>query len=543
MATKVNVMKIVAILAFFSILAGYAIAQEGRFGTETLTPNYFCVDAVHGNDDNEGLTPGTALATIQKGISKAADGDTILVYPGLYQEEIDFQGKALVVQGVTAGTAGIPVLHNPDDFAVSFYNGEGPDSVLKNFIIKNNFVAVFIAGSSPTISNLTIVDNMFGIEASANSEPDISNIIFWNNSYSDLFGCQVRYSCIDDVGAGRGNIDDDPLFVDPEYGDYRLRSNRGRYWPEHDVWILDRLTSPCIDGGDPNTGPLNEPMPNGGRINMGAYGGTAQASLSMYDETSLPGQAFNPNPADGAVEVDTDVILRWSAGVNAVSHDFYLGTNESDLRTNRFYLGAERFQISEGHQTETEFDPDWLQPNTTYFWRVDEVNNNGTRTGEVWRFRTIEGPAIPPKGRTCFTGETGVWVNGALVSISSVGPRQCVGRIDKVPAKNSSLPLPYLGQVEQLQEHEGVFNCYDILLQSGNRIGVAENHFFLTESGGWTAIHNLKKKMKLQTPNGSIGIVSVTKRATPYAGKVYNLKVEGSDRYLVGKDAVIVRDY
>jgi hypothetical protein len=35
----------------------------------------------------------------------------------------------------------------------------------------------------------------------------------------------------------------------------------------------------------------------------------------------------------------------------------------------------------------------------------------------------------------------------------------------------------------------------------------------------------------------------MTKRPTPYVGKVYNLKVEGSDRYLVGKDAVIVRDY
>jgi hypothetical protein len=134
-------------------------------------------------------------------------------------------------------------------------------------------------------------------------------------------------------------------------------------------------------------------------------------------------------------------------------------------------------------------------------------------------------------------------VNGALVSISNVGPRQCVGRIDNAPTKNSLLPLPYLGKVEQLQEHEGVFECYDILLKSGNNISVADNHYFLTESGNWTAVQNLKTKMKLQTPNGSIEIVSVTKRPMPYVGKVYNLKVEGSDQYLVGKDAVIVRDY
>jgi hypothetical protein len=65
----------------------------------------------------------------------------------------------------------------------------------------------------------------------------------------------------------------------------------------------------------------------------------------------------------------------------------------------------------------------------------------------------------------------------------------------------------------------------------------------LTESGDWVAVQNLTTATKLQTPKGSIGIVSVTKRPTPYVGKVYNLKVEGSDRYLVGKDAVIVRDY
>ncbi len=105
--------------------------------------------------------------------------------------------------------------------------------------------------------------------------------------------------------------------------------------------------------------------------------------------------------------------------------------------------------------------------------------------------------APPPKGRTCFPAETGVWVNGALVSISSVGPRQYVGRIDNAPAKNSSQPLPYLGKVQELQEHEGVFNCYDILLQSGNRIGVAENHYFLTESGDWAAVQNLKASTKL----------------------------------------------
>jgi hypothetical protein len=536
MVKNASVMKIAAILVFFAVLVGSATAAEGDFGGRSDPLNYYFVDADHGSDDNEGLTPGTAFATIKRGIDTAMDGDVVRVYPGLYQEEVNFRGKALVVQGVTAGTAGVPVLQNPNDFAVSFYNGEGPDSVLKNFIIKNNFMAIFIADSSPTISNLTIVDNIYGIEASAGSDPNISNIIFWNNIYSDLFGCRARYSRIDDVGAGEGNIDGDPLFVDPDNSDYRLRSKRGRYWPEHDVWVLDRVSSPCIDGGDPSAEPLNEPQPNGGRINMGAFGGTAQASLSLTEE-NLPGQAYNPSPADGAVDVDTKVVLSWNPGVNAVSHDVYFGI---DLD---FRLGIEEFRPPLRNQTSTQFDPGQLATNTTYFWRIDEVNSNGTRTGVLWKFTTTDMGAPPPKGRTCFVAETDVWVDGALVSISKAGARRSVGWINGAPAKNSLMSLPYLGKVEELQEHEGTFECHDILLQSGNRIGVAGNHYFLTESGQWLALRNLRAGMKLQTPNGSIGIVSVTKRPTPYVGKVYNLKVEGSDRYLAGKDAVIVRDY
>ena len=532
MATKTNIRTRLAILVFFAVLVGAAIVAKGGFGGGglgggTLTLNYYFVDAVHGNDNNQGLTPAAMFATIQKAIDTAKDGDIVLVYPGLYEEDINFMGKAIVVQGIVVGTAGVPVLQNPNDFAVSFYSGEGPDSILKNFVIRNSFMAVLIAGSSPTISNLTIVGNMYGIEAYVNSQPDISNSIFWNNAGSDLFGCQVRYSCLSGAAEGEGNITADPLFVDPNAGDYHLFSSRGRYWPEHDVWILDRVTSPCIDGGDPSVDPLDEPIPNGSQINMGAYGGTIQASLSP---DRLPGRAFNPNPADGAVDVVTNSILSWYPAPNAVLHDVYFGTE------NPLPLVSSQAMM--------QFDPGRMDPNTLYYWRIDEVDSKGNKTtGTVWEFTTSSHSEPPPKGRACFVAETGVWVDGALVSISNAGMGRSIRWVDGSGRKNSSLPLPYPGKVEELQEHEGSFECHDILLQSGNRIGVAECHYFLTESGQWVAVQNLKAGTKLQTPKGSIGIVSVTKRPMPYVGKVYNLKVAGSDRYLVGKDAVIVRDY
>jgi len=46
-------------------------------------------------------------------------------------------------------------------------------------------------------------------------------------------------------------------------------------------WVIDDVTSPCIDAGAPDSDYTNEPADNGGRINIGAYGNTAEASLSV----------------------------------------------------------------------------------------------------------------------------------------------------------------------------------------------------------------------------------------------------------------------
>jgi L-ascorbate metabolism protein UlaG (beta-lactamase superfamily) len=51
--------------------------------------------------------------------------------------------------------------------------------------------------------------------------------------------------------------------------------------------VIDDVTSPCIDAGDPNSPIGDESGPNGGLVNMGAYGGTAEASKSLSDEVQL----------------------------------------------------------------------------------------------------------------------------------------------------------------------------------------------------------------------------------------------------------------
>ncbi|MBC8218548.1 MAG: hypothetical protein H8E73_08790 [Planctomycetes bacterium] len=54
----------------------------------------------------------------------------------------------------------------------------------------------------------------------------------------------------------------------------------GRWNPTDETWEIDDVISPCIDTGGPLSPVGAEPEPNGGRINMGAYGGTAEASKS-----------------------------------------------------------------------------------------------------------------------------------------------------------------------------------------------------------------------------------------------------------------------
>ncbi|MFB0553467.1 MAG: GLUG motif-containing protein [Phycisphaerae bacterium] len=100
--------------------------------------------------------------------------------------------------------------------------------------------------------------------------------------------------------------------------------------------------------------------------------------------------AYNPSPPDGAVKEDTWVSLGWSPGDYAVSHDVYFGDNFEDV--NEGIEGT--FQ---GNQTGAYLTvglpghpyPDGLVPGTTYYWRVDEVNDaepNSPWKGDVWSF-------------------------------------------------------------------------------------------------------------------------------------------------------------
>ena len=98
-------------------------------------------------------------------------------------------------------------------------------------------------------------------------------------------------------------------------------------------------------------------------------------------------------------------------------------------------------------------------------------------------------------------------------------------------------------EIKKLLEHEGTFDLFDIVLESGDCITVANEHYFMSVTGQWISSRNLKASMLIRTAKGLIRIKSVSKHSQPFTGKVYNLDIKNSDKYMVGEDAVIVRDY
>jgi len=199
-------------------------------------------------------------------------------------------------------------------------------------LIARNTAALFCGAiqgsytdSSLSINNCTVTGNSAGQDGGAiycwdGASVTITNSVFWGNTapngrevylqrspstlnitYSNLAGgsAGVHVGGGSTANWGEGNIHVDPGFVSNGYwdrngtlrdesddfwveADYHLKSQAGRWEPNTQSWIQDDVTSPCIDTGDPMSPMGAESFPNGGFVNMGAYGGTAEASKSYF---------------------------------------------------------------------------------------------------------------------------------------------------------------------------------------------------------------------------------------------------------------------
>ena len=273
-----------------SIIAEFATLGSGYFDELFITEVYDGPTwhiSTSGSDDNDG-SEESPFATIQAGINASSDGDSILVDAGTYVENINYNGKNIVVQGedrettiidgnqggtvvlIGGGTLDEFTITNGSEGGVKIENDEEP--VISNAIISGNtssgsgggilatsysdvtikYTLIYNNNSSwgggvyadndanVYIKNSTIAYNNAsvgsGLMVYAYADIYVENsIVYFNNSNNTWSNASISTSYSNVEGWGGGGIDTDPLFVDHINGDFSLQ-------PE----------SPCIDAGNPD---------------------------------------------------------------------------------------------------------------------------------------------------------------------------------------------------------------------------------------------------------------------------------------------------
>ena len=154
---------------------------------------------------------------------------------------------------------------------------------------------------------------------------------------------------------------------------------------------------------------------------------SAESGYVAFDdfrlETIVRFKAYNPLPVDGAKNVDPDSDLAWAAGAKAELHDVYFGTGFDDVgNANTSATG-----IYKGRQSETTYELDTLEYGTTYYWRIDEVNDNDPNLwpGDVWSFTVMSLEASepnPPDGTECVPVDIGrlTWTPGLFMQFQDI---------------------------------------------------------------------------------------------------------------------------
>jgi len=212
----------------------------------------------------------------------------------------EYGGGIMLTDGSEAVIINNRIVDNSSDVGgAAMYIAYGGGKIANN-IIAHNDSGILGGGimtwwGYPSIINNTIVHNRpSGLHLEMTPlypwNPDygrpVFNNIIWQNEIcmpDDVYEEEydIRFNDIQGGWEGDGNIDVDPLFTDPENSDYHLKSEAGRWDTVSRSWVIDEETSPCINAGDPDSSVGDEPASHGDRINMGAFGGTPEASKSL----------------------------------------------------------------------------------------------------------------------------------------------------------------------------------------------------------------------------------------------------------------------
>jgi len=280
-----------------------------------------------GYDDHAGGVSINGTGTVTRNIF---DGNVAA-------ESLDYGwGGAILIFADDNTTTSVTLSHNvyrnnraPSRGGAIFVD-DGANVRMENELLYNNITgesgsAIYVDAdwkNNPSVlhmNNCTVSDNSTNGAAMfvQGSIANVENSIFWNNGSDFEFFADgvsvakltVNYTLTQQGFTGTGNISSDPLFADAPNGDFHVQSTSGRYDPRTGQFINDHANSPAIDAGNPSSDFSNEPNPNGGRVNLGCYGNTEEASKSAVTEitgieenTQMLWSMF-PNPAKESVTI------------------------------------------------------------------------------------------------------------------------------------------------------------------------------------------------------------------------------------------------
>ena len=187
----------------------------------------------------------------------------------------------------------------------------------------------------------------------------------------------------------------------------KLAWKRGDYAAQHDVYFGTSLAD--VNDATPSTAEIYKGRqdPNSYPISGLEPGTTYYWRIDEVNDAHpdklwkgdvwsfkpVPLIAWNPGPKDGAECVASNKKLTWSAGSTALKHEVYFGADQAAVATATRTNPQSVYKVS---QTGTTYDPGNLAKSTTYFWRVDEVEKNGSTRykGTVWSFKTLADIAV-----------------------------------------------------------------------------------------------------------------------------------------------------
>jgi len=340
------------------------------------------------------------------------------------------------------------------------------------------------------IKNNIAIDNVYGI-IHLDGGSDISI------SYNDVWGNTNNYY---GTSPGTGDISEDPLFVDKGNGNIHLKSEYGRW--DGSKWVYDSVTSPCIDAGDPSDDHGKEPLPNGDRINRGAYGNTEEASKSPGAATGIISGTVKDessgNPVEGATVTDDSYSNTTSSTGYYIIPNVPVGTSYTVTVSKTGYQNQSRknVEVLEDQTTEVNFT---LTEGTDLVaeWHFDEGsgiiaedtsgnNNNGTLTNMDPATDWVDGK---PGKALDFDGSNDYVDCGNVLNFERTDPFSIMAWVKTTDtvgniAGNSHSSSPYTGYSlvidgSQLRVH--LINDY----VAGKRIEVDEAASGTVNDGNW----------------------------------------------------------